>query len=105
MSRLINVDGVETVESSSTGVVVLVLALLAAVVIAMVVWQPWAAVPATAPQNSTTVIHDTQTQPAPNSQPVIVNPPATQGDTKVEIHNNVPKSDPPTKTGGTGNTP
>ena len=105
MSRIVQVDGVDTVESSSTAVIVGVLAIIAAVVIALVWWQPWAAPVVTPQSNSTTVIHDTQTQPALNSPPVIVNPPAVQGgDTKVNIHNEVPKTDSPPPAAA-GNTP
>ena len=96
-------DQVES--SSSTAVIALVVAIVAIAVVVMLFWQPWVAQPAS---SSTTVIHDTQTTPAASSPPVIVNPPAAApGNTKIDIHNDVPKSDPPTNGGatGAGNTP
>ena len=89
------VKEVDVVESSnSNALIILVVAIIAIAVIAMVVWQPWSA-----PQpssNSTTIIHDTQTK-TPDNRPIIVNPPpATQGNTKIDIHNDV--TPPPTKT-------
>ena len=93
----VKVDDVEVVESSnSTALIVLVVAIIAIAVIAMVMWQPWAA---QVPQSSTTtIIREGQQQPAPDNRPIIVNPPATQGDTKIDIHNEVPPvKDPPVK--------
>ena len=86
----VKVDDVEVVESSnSTALIVLVVAIIAIAVIAMVMWQPWAT---PQPQsNSTTIIRDAPQQP--DQRPIIVNPPATQGDTKIDIHNTTP---PPT---------
>lgn len=87
------VDVVES--SSSTALIVLVVAIIAIAVIAMVMWQPWtSSVP---PSSSTTIIREGQQQPAPDNRPIIVNPPpATQGDTKIDIRNEVPPvKDPP----------
>ncbi|MEI8280925.1 MAG: hypothetical protein WCG75_00830 [Armatimonadota bacterium] len=91
------VKEVDVVESSSSNaLIILVVAIIAIAVIAMVVWQPWVA-PQT-PSNSTTIIKETQTPATtPDNRPIIVNPPpATQGDTKIDIHNSV--TPPPTKT-------
>jgi hypothetical protein len=93
----VKVDDVEVVESSnSTALIVFVVAIIAIAVIAMVMWQPWAT---PQPQsNSTTIIRETQSK-APDNRPIIVNPPAVQGDTKIDIHNEVPPAkDPPVKT-------
>ena len=71
--RFVKVNDVETVESSnSTALIVLFVTVIAVVVIGLMFWQPWAAAQ---PQSSTTtIIHEGQT-PAPNNQPIIVNPP------------------------------
>ncbi len=93
--HFVKVDDVEVVESSnSTALIVLVVAIIAIAVIAMVMWQPWAS---SVPQsNSTTIIREGQQQPAPDNRPIIVNPPASQGDTKIDIRNEVPPvKDPP----------
>ena len=96
--HFVKVDDIEVVESSSsTALIVLVVAIIAIAVIAMVMWQPWAS---SVPQsNSTTIIREGQQQPAPDNRPIIVNPPATQGDTKIDIRNELPPvKDPPVKT-------
>ena len=92
--RFVKVNDVETVESSnSTALIVLFVTVIAVVVIGLMFWQPWAAAQ---PQSSTTtIIHEGQT-PAPNNQPIIVNPPANSaapGNTKIDIHNDIPKQD------------
>lgn len=103
----VKVDDVEVVESSnSTALIVLVVAIIAIAMIAMVMWQPWAT---QQPQsNSTTIIREGQQQPAPDNRPIIVNPPpAIQGDTKIDIRNEVPPvppvKDPPIKDNSNNN--
>ncbi len=102
--RFVKGDGVES--SGSAVMIVFFVTIVAIVIGVMVFWQPWVAQPAS---SSTTVIHETQTTPAASSPPIIVNPPAAApGNTKIDIHNEVPKNDPPTTSGGTtgaGNTP
>lgn len=92
--RYIKVDTVETVDSStSTALVALIVTIIAALIIGLAVWQPWAA-SVTAPVNSTTVIHDKETkvQPSNSSTPIIIQQPASKpADTNVTIHNDVSK--------------
>lgn len=106
--RYVKVDTVETVDSTnSTALIVFVVSLLAIAVIALAFWQPWAT--QTPQSNSTTIIREGQAQQPqqPNSTPIIVNPPASNpGDTKIDIHNEIPKQDPPktdTNAGGATN--
>ena len=91
--RYIKVEPVvETVESgTSTALVALIVTIIAAVIIGLAVWQPWAAYPA--PSNSTTIIRDKETKvqtPSTSTTPIIIQQPAQKApDTHVTIHNDV----------------
>jgi hypothetical protein len=62
--HFVKVDEVETVESSnSTALIVLVVSILAIVVLGLAFWQPWAT---PVQSNSTTVIHDNTVKQVPN---------------------------------------
>ncbi len=96
MSDYIKVDPVvESDSGTSTALVALIVTVIAAVIIGLAVWQPWAVAPSS-PSNSTTIIHDKETQtPAPQSNnPVIIQQPSQKApDTNVNIHNDVKGTD------------
>lgn len=102
--RYVKVEDVETVESSnSTALIMLLITVLAIVVIAIGFWQPWATQP---PQsNSTTIIRNTKETQAPaDSRPIIVNPPANSAappNTNITIHNDRASNSDSDKSGNT----